>query len=74
MVVFEASSSIEEAAVGQLFHTQQERFLLTLSSKAVTMLKPIRKAIPAPRTLPIRIECRRAGGRAANLENGNLTL
>ena len=73
VVVFEASPSVEEAAVEQLFHAQQERFLPTLSSKAVTTLKPIRKAIPAPRTLPIRIGCRR-GARVANLENGNLIL
>jgi hypothetical protein len=74
VLVFEASPSVEEAAVGQSFHIQQERFLPTLTSKAVTIPKPTKNAIPPPTTLPIRIERRRLGGRDKNLENGSQIL
>jgi hypothetical protein len=75
VLVFEAVPSAEEtAASGQSSHSQQEKFLPTLNSKAVTIAKPTRNAIPAPMALPIRIRRHRARGRDANLENGSPIL
>ena len=70
----EASPSLEEEVVGQLCHSQQERFLPTLASTVVTTPRPMINASPIPTTQRIRVERRCAGVRDASLENSDLLL
>ena len=70
MLVLEASSLVDESVVEHSLHTQHERFLPAPTSRAVTALVPIRKAI-TPATRPLSsIALLREGAREKNQENG----
>ena len=73
MLVFDASSPLEESVVEHSLHTQHERFFPSPTSRAVTALVPIRKAIPPATILLISIALLREGPRDKNQENGPVT-
>jgi hypothetical protein len=73
VLVFEASSPLEESVVEHSLHTQHERLLPAPTSRAVTALVPIRKAITPATILLISMALLREGAREKNQENGAVT-
>ncbi len=61
-------------SLGHSSHTQHERLLPTLNSRAVITIRPTRIETPAATTLRIRMERRRARGSDANFRNGTFVL
>jgi hypothetical protein len=73
VLVLDVSSPVEDS-VEHSFHTQHERFLPAPTSRAVTALAPIRKAITPATILLMSIALLREGERDKNQENGAVTI
>jgi hypothetical protein len=73
VLVFDASSPLEESVVEHSLHTQHERFFPAPTSRAVTAPVPIRKAIPPATILLTSIALLREGPTDKNQENGAVT-